>query len=84
MFDTFQLHPLPEAALKALRAAASTDSCPEGLAIVGGLTEVRESGKAHSELQQGRRACMGKGARLASDGCDRKHRGGPVAGGWVR
>jgi hypothetical protein len=41
MFDTFELHPLPEAALKALRAAAVSEGCPEGMAIVGGLTEVR-------------------------------------------
>lgn len=41
MFDTFTLHPLPEAALAALRAAAVADGCPEGMAIVGGLTEVR-------------------------------------------
>lgn len=40
MFDTFELHPLPEAALKALRAAAVADGCPEGMAIVGGLSEV--------------------------------------------
>ena len=40
MQSTFKLHPLPEAALKALRAAASTEGCPEGMAIVGGLTEV--------------------------------------------
>lgn len=47
-FDTFELHPLPEAALKALQAAASTDGCPEGLAVVGGLTEVGGWGDACS------------------------------------
>ena len=41
MQSTFQLHPLPTAALEALRAAASSEGCPEGLTIVGGLTEVR-------------------------------------------
>jgi hypothetical protein len=43
MNDTFELYPLPPAALESLRASASSDGCPEGVAIVHGLPEVRIS-----------------------------------------
>ena len=44
MESTFKLHPLPKVALEALQAAASAEGCPEGMAIVGGLTEVSGGG----------------------------------------
>jgi hypothetical protein len=40
MESTFKLHPLPQVVLEALQAASSKEECPEGMEIVGGLTEV--------------------------------------------
>jgi len=40
MESTFKLHPLPQVVLEALQAASSKEGCPEGMEIVGGLTEV--------------------------------------------
>ncbi len=54
MESTFKLHPLPKVALEALQAAASAEGCPEGLAIVGGLTEVSDLGW-NGWIREGRR-----------------------------
>lgn len=52
MESTFKLHPLPKVALEALQAAASAEGCPEGMAIVGGLTEVSGLGGSGRETEQ--------------------------------